>query len=214
MPDPDFPFLGVHLTRERPRRGRRGPERRVGARARRLHLGVTSTSDTSPRLSPSPARCVSSVSTGGKVSTKCVGPSISTVSCAICSGSCRRCSKDDSGSRPTPACARRRWGATERLLDDFHFVDGPHAVHVLNAPSPAATASLAIGEAVADRVQESGILEGAFDRPSETVGLRSTPNGPPDGFRAGRVVSDVSLSVARAAASLRPWADRTGIRPR
>jgi L-2-hydroxyglutarate oxidase len=50
-------------------------------------------------------------------------------------------------------------GRDGSLLDDFHFVDGPHAVHVLNAPSPAATASLAIGEAVADRVQESGILE-------------------------------------------------------
>lgn len=38
------------------------------------------------------------------------------------------------------------------LVDDFHIVEGPNMVHVLNAPSPAATASLAIGEAIAMRV--------------------------------------------------------------
>ncbi len=31
------------------------------------------------------------------------------------------------------------------LVDDFRIVEGPDAIHVLNAPSPAATASLAIG---------------------------------------------------------------------
>ncbi len=35
------------------------------------------------------------------------------------------------------------------LLHDFAIVETPHAVHVLNAPSPAATASLAIGEHIA-----------------------------------------------------------------
>jgi L-2-hydroxyglutarate oxidase len=38
------------------------------------------------------------------------------------------------------------------LLDDFAFATGRHTVHVVNAPSPAATASLAIGEEVARRV--------------------------------------------------------------
>ena len=36
-----------------------------------------------------------------------------------------------------------------RLIEDFEFVVRDRAVHVLNAPSPAATASLAIGEEVA-----------------------------------------------------------------
>jgi len=35
------------------------------------------------------------------------------------------------------------------LVQDFHFVERAGALHVLNAPSPAATASLAIGEHVA-----------------------------------------------------------------
>jgi (S)-2-hydroxyglutarate dehydrogenase len=36
-----------------------------------------------------------------------------------------------------------------RLIDDFHIVTEGRAVHVLNAPSPAATASIAIGERIA-----------------------------------------------------------------
>lgn len=38
------------------------------------------------------------------------------------------------------------------LVEDFLFVEGPDALHVLNAPSPAATASLAIGGEIAKRV--------------------------------------------------------------
>ncbi|MEZ5321139.1 MAG: L-2-hydroxyglutarate oxidase [Microthrixaceae bacterium] len=37
------------------------------------------------------------------------------------------------------------------LVDDFEFADGPRSVHVVNAPSPAATASLAIGREIARR---------------------------------------------------------------
>ena len=39
--------------------------------------------------------------------------------------------------------------ADGKLLDDFLIQEEPGAVHVLNAPSPAATASLAIGRAIA-----------------------------------------------------------------
>lgn len=38
------------------------------------------------------------------------------------------------------------------LLDDFLFEEGYKSLHVLNAPSPAATASLAIGEHIASKV--------------------------------------------------------------
>ncbi|UGQ14946.1 L-2-hydroxyglutarate oxidase [Yinghuangia sp. ASG 101] len=40
------------------------------------------------------------------------------------------------------------------LVDDFLFTGGERVVNVLNAPSPAATASLPIGEEIADRVLE------------------------------------------------------------
>ena len=41
------------------------------------------------------------------------------------------------------------------LLDDFSFIETPNAIHVLNAPSPAATASLVIGEAIVERAFDS-----------------------------------------------------------
>ena len=41
-----------------------------------------------------------------------------------------------------------------RLIEDFHIVQQPRMIHVLNAPSPAATASLRIGESVADMAAE------------------------------------------------------------
>ncbi|HET6884477.1 MAG TPA: hypothetical protein VFI31_30265, partial [Pirellulales bacterium] len=36
------------------------------------------------------------------------------------------------------------------LVDDFHIVPAERMIHVLNAPSPAATASLSIGRSIAD----------------------------------------------------------------
>ena len=42
--------------------------------------------------------------------------------------------------------------ADGRLVDDFHIQTAPGMVHVLNAPSPAATASIAIGREIADRI--------------------------------------------------------------
>ena len=45
------------------------------------------------------------------------------------------------------------------LLDDFRFVESANAVHVLNAPSPAATASIVIGRAIADRALQTFDLE-------------------------------------------------------
>jgi (S)-2-hydroxyglutarate dehydrogenase len=41
------------------------------------------------------------------------------------------------------------------LADDFRIVEAEHMLHVLNAPSPAATASLAIGRTIAERAEKS-----------------------------------------------------------
>lgn len=43
-------------------------------------------------------------------------------------------------------------GPDGKLIDDFHLVRTESAVHVLNAPSPAATASLSIGHYIANQV--------------------------------------------------------------
>jgi L-2-hydroxyglutarate oxidase len=60
-----------------------------------------------------------------------------------------------------PASAGVRAQAVLRdgtLVDDFLIEEGPRTVHVLNAPSPAATASLPVGREVARRAL--GVLAG------------------------------------------------------
>ncbi len=42
-----------------------------------------------------------------------------------------------------------------KLCDDFHIVEAPRMIHVLNAPSPAATASISIGRAIAQTAKNS-----------------------------------------------------------
>ncbi len=41
-----------------------------------------------------------------------------------------------------------------RLMDDFLMVRGPKSIHVCNAPSPAATASIPIGKAIVEQIPE------------------------------------------------------------
>jgi L-2-hydroxyglutarate oxidase len=41
-----------------------------------------------------------------------------------------------------------------RLVDDFHVVEADRMIHVLNAPSPAATASLSVGAVIAGKARQ------------------------------------------------------------
>ena len=54
--------------------------------------------------------------------------------------------------------------ADGKLVDDFRLVEGEAMLHVLNAPSPAATASIAIGEYLA------AAAERTFRAPSRMAG--------------------------------------------
>jgi L-2-hydroxyglutarate oxidase len=56
---------------------------------------------------------------------------------------------------PAPAGVRAQAVDRDgRLLDDFVIRESARSVHVLNAPSPAATASLVIGATIAERVRD------------------------------------------------------------
>ncbi len=55
--------------------------------------------------------------------------------------------------RPGMAGVRAQaMGRTGELIQDFHLIRGEDALHVLNAPSPGATASLAIGEYIVTEI--------------------------------------------------------------
>ena len=50
-----------------------------------------------------------------------------------------------------------------KLVDDFLIVQGQNSIHVCNAPSPAATSSLEIGKAIVARIQEQSQLQPALN---------------------------------------------------
>jgi L-2-hydroxyglutarate oxidase len=60
--------------------------------------------------------------------------------------------RDDDIERCGSGVRAQAVGTDGRLIDDFFVQSAPGMLHVLNAPSPAATASLAIGREVADRL--------------------------------------------------------------
>jgi L-2-hydroxyglutarate oxidase len=149
VPDPEFPFLGVHFTR------RIGGEIEAGPNAvlafKREGYG---------RFSFSPRDALSTVSYGGfwrlagryfrtgmgemwrSLSKRAFVRALRELVPEIAA---RDLSRGGAGVR---AQALDRQGA---LVDDFRFVEDERMIHVLNAPSPAATASIAIGEVVAER---------------------------------------------------------------
>ena len=46
-----------------------------------------------------------------------------------------------------------------KMVDDFLIVNGKSSIHVCNAPSPAATASLEIGRFIADQIPEVALAQ-------------------------------------------------------
>ncbi len=65
-------------------------------------------------------------------------------------------------------------GADGALVDDFVISARGRSLHVLNAPSPAATASLAIGDLLATRVEDAFDLASPADRDAAAAPVRGT----------------------------------------
>ncbi len=150
VPDPAFPFLGVHLTRMIGGAVHAGPNavpalRREGYRWRDLDardLFEVLSAPRTWRLARKYWR------TGlGEIHRSLRKPAFVRALQALC--------PDVQASDLVPSAAGVRAQAIDaqgRLLDDFAFATTPRSVHVVNAPSPAATASLAIGRAVAAKM--------------------------------------------------------------
>lgn len=63
---------------------------------------------------------------------------------------------------PAPAGVRAQALKSDgNMVDDFHIIMGKRTIHVCNAPSPAATASIEIGKEVVNRIPEQLILKKA-----------------------------------------------------
>ena len=147
VPDPQFPFLGVHFTRNIKGHVEAGPNavmalRREGYRKRDFNLGESLGNLAYPGF--------------WKMAMKYwkigMGEVYRSYSRRVFLHDLQRLIPEiqnsdlDSGGSGVRAQAVARDGS---LLDDFSIIQGRDAIHVLNAPSPGATSSLAIGEHIA-----------------------------------------------------------------
>ncbi|MFJ5212255.1 L-2-hydroxyglutarate oxidase [Streptomyces nigra] len=149
VPDPAFPFLGVHLTRGIDDGVHIGPNA-VPALAREGYgWGVVGPRELGTTLAwPGAWRMARRHWRYG------AGELRRSLSKAAFTDAVRRLLPAVEPEDLEPAAAGVRAQAVLRdgsLVDDFLIREGPRAVHVLNAPSPAATASLPIGREVARR---------------------------------------------------------------
>jgi L-2-hydroxyglutarate oxidase len=150
VPDPAFPFLGVHLTRGLDGTVHVGPNA-VPATAREGYDRRT--------LRPAELAGVLAYPGAWRLARRHwrfgAGELRRSLSRRAFTAAVRRLLPEvgPQDLRPAPAGVRAQAVLPDgSLADDFLLADAPHTVHVLNAPSPAATAALPIGREIAARV--------------------------------------------------------------
>lgn len=150
VPDPRFPFLGVHFTRRIDGSVEVGPNA-VPAAGRHHYRGTRPDLFELARtfLTPGfPRLALRYAGTG-------IAEIVRSRSRVLYARAASRLVPGIAASDLTPGGAGVRAQAISRdgrLVDDFAIVEGERALHLVNAPSPGATASLAIGKFIADRV--------------------------------------------------------------
>ncbi|MEU3418689.1 L-2-hydroxyglutarate oxidase [Streptomyces murinus] len=152
VPDPAFPFLGVHLTRGVDGGVHIGPNA-VPALAREGYDWTV----VRPRELAGTLAWPGSWAMARRHWRYGTGELHRSLSKGAFLEAVRRLLPAARAEDLVPAPAGVRAQAVLRdgsLVDDFLIKEGPRAVHVLNAPSPAATASLPIGREVARRALE------------------------------------------------------------
>lgn len=153
VPDPDFPFLGVHLTRGIDDRVTAGPNAVLALKREGYRRAQISPQDIASVVTwPGSWRLASRLwRTGAR-------ELLRAMSRRRFAAEVRRLVPAVEPEHLRRAGAGVRAQAVDRagnLVDDFRFVESHRALHVLNAPSPGATASLAIGQEIARRVAQS-----------------------------------------------------------
>ncbi|WP_244316246.1 L-2-hydroxyglutarate oxidase [Streptomyces albidochromogenes] len=157
VPDPAFPFLGVHLTRGIDGGVHVGPNA-VPALAREGYAW----SAVRPRELAGTLAWPGSWRIARRHWRYGAGELHRSLSRRAFADAVRRLLPDvaEADLRPAPAGVRAQAVLRDgTLVDDFLIREAPRTIHVLNAPSPAATASLPIGRQVARRAL--GVLAAA-----------------------------------------------------
>ena len=160
VPDPAFPFLGVHFTRRLDGRVEAGPNAVLA-----LHREGYRRTSVSPRDTLATLAYPGFWRLAGRFARTGLAEMWRSWSKPAFVAALRELIPEvriDDLEGYGAGVRAQALGRDGRLLDDFHLVEGERQLHVLNAPSPAATSSLAIGRTIAERVlQRSGIPLGA-----------------------------------------------------
>ncbi len=148
VPDPNFPFLGVHFTRMIDGGVEAGPNAVFAFKREGYEKSDFDFTETMESLSWPGFRKVAVKywktgigefyrSFSKTAFTKALQKLVPTIQ------------EDDliPAEAGVRAQACDKWGG---LIDDFKIIEEPNAIHILNAPSPAATSSLSIGNTIAD----------------------------------------------------------------
>jgi len=150
VPNPNFPFLGVHFTRDVHGHVHAGPNAVLSFKREGYRKRDVSFRDTAETLLYGGFwRLVAKHAGDGLQET------LRSWSKAAFVRSLQRLVPEVEASdlRPAPAGVRAQALRPDGgLVDDFSIVQQPRAIHVLNAPSPAATASLEIAKAIVQRI--------------------------------------------------------------
>ncbi|MFY0625652.1 MAG: L-2-hydroxyglutarate oxidase [Reichenbachiella sp.] len=150
VPDPNFPFLGVHFTRMMNGSVEAGPNA-VLAFARE---GYTKNIINIPELAETLA-WPGFQKVAAKYWKTGFGEMYRSFSKAAFTKALQKLIPEIQASDLSPGGAGIRAQACDRsggLLDDFQILEDENCVNVCNAPSPAATSSLAIGEEISNHV--------------------------------------------------------------
>jgi L-2-hydroxyglutarate oxidase len=153
VPDPAFPFLGVHLTRMINGSVHAGPNA-IFALAREGYTKFK----INPRDVLDSLRWPGLWRLGRRYWRTGLEEAARSFSRKRFLASLRELVPDLPDDSLVPTHAGVRAQALRRdgmLVDDFYYERAPRQVHVLNAPSPAATASLEIGKKIADELEMS-----------------------------------------------------------
>ncbi len=153
--DPRFPFLGVHFTRRVTGEIEAGPNAVLAFAREGYTWGTIAPRDVFETLAWPGFRRLAARYLGYGL-----GEMRRSLDRHAFAAALRRLLPElrDDDLRPARAGVRAQaLGRDGALVDDFAFAEGPRQLHVLNAPSPAATASLAIGEWLAARVTEAAV---------------------------------------------------------
>lgn len=148
VPDPSFPFLGVHFTRMKKGGVEAGP-----------NAVLAFAKEGYKKTDIKPSELIDTLRWPGfqKIAFKYLGKGLGELyrsySKQAFTKALQKLIPEITENDLIPGGAGVRAQACSRdggLLDDFYIVENKSGIHVCNAPSPAATSSLAIGETISD----------------------------------------------------------------